>query len=220
MTISFSRTWRLGLVVAVAAPLVFGGCKQEVQFTRVPVSTATERDTKPNETTVFLAVPINLAQLIATAEKAIGEQIVTSKFPLDDAACDRRKGPWLECMGASIATELTRAGPVDVTVEGNSLLVKVPIKYQISGKGFHWASYLSDSKSGTVTVGVPFDVSLGQGYRLDVKMGQTLVWNEKSVAILQKGRVSFAESRRCQDPRATGGRGRTAAPGHCQPARA
>jgi hypothetical protein len=190
----FVSRWnaRASTAAAVAACLFLTACKQEIAFTRVPPSTASEQTAKPNESTIFLAVPVDLSPVVQAAEQAVGDKIAVARVETTDAACDRRKNAWLECMGAPALTELSRDGSIEVGVEGHSLVLRIPIKYTLNAKGYLWASYLTDNKTGTVTVSVPFDVALGPGYKLDVRMGREFFWSEKTISFLQKGKVSLA----------------------------
>ena len=65
------------------------------------------------------------------------------------------------------------------------------INLDIAARGHGWASYLTDRKTGTVTVGIPFDVSLSPTYGADVRVAGDLVWSEKTIPIL-KGKVPLA----------------------------
>lgn len=166
-------------------------CKQEIHFTRIPVAGVADSEAKATDTRVFLSIPTNLAPALEVIETAVPQELARWRDNIDGAACDRRKGPWLECMTANTSVALSRDGPAEATLDGSRLLVTLPIKYEINAKGYGWAAYLTDQRSGRMTVGVPFDVTLGADYVLDVRMGSDLVWSDKSAAFLQKGRVYF-----------------------------
>ena len=88
--------------VALLAGLVVAGCKQEANLTRVPGFATVERDQRPSETTLFLAVPVNVAAVKDAADAAIGNSISKWRSYIDDIACGKRKGPWTECNGAVV----------------------------------------------------------------------------------------------------------------------
>jgi hypothetical protein len=178
----------------VALSVVAAGCKQEVQFTRTPVAGALTPDAKASDTRVFLSIATNLAPALEAIESAVAQDVAKWREYVDDAACDRRKTQWLECMTANTAVSLTRDGPAEAAIEGSRLMITLPIKYEISAKGMGWAAYMSDTKVGRITVGVPFEVVLASGYRLDVRMGDNLVWSEKTADFLKKGKVYFAKT--------------------------
>ncbi len=179
------------LIPILLAASVFGGCKKEVQFTRVPFAGVLEADAKASETRVFLSIPANLAPVLEAVEVAVGNDVAKSREYIDEIACDKRKGNAIECNGAVVSTTLTRTGPAEATVDGHRLLLTFPLRYEINARGQGWAAYLQDRKVGSVKVGVAFDVSLSSGYRLDVRMGNELLWSEKAVPVL-KGRLVFA----------------------------
>lgn len=182
---------RSGLIACgVVALAGLGGCKQEVQFTRIPVLGVIDPDLKPNETSIHLSVPVDLQPLLAAAEQAVGEQIKARDL-VEDIACDRRKGPAIECNDAIVVTELTRAGPMSLSAEGHALQVRIPFRYTVSAKGQGWAAYLGDGKTGTVSAVVPFELALGTGYRLEARLGNEIGWSEKSVQVL-RGKIAFA----------------------------
>ncbi len=180
-------------VLVLLAVLATAGCKQEGNLTRVPGIATVEREQRPAETTLFLAVPVDIAAVKTVAEAAIGERIAKWRTFMDDIACDKRKGPWTECNGAVVSTEIVRAGAIDVTVDGGRLQLVVPLKYDIAAKGHGWASYLTDEKSGRTSVRIPIDAALGPGYRLDVRVAGEPVWSDKAVTIL-KGKIILGQS--------------------------
>jgi Domain of unknown function (DUF4403) len=179
------------VLIAGLVSALLGGCKKEVQFTRVPFAGVLEADVKASETRVFLSIPANLAPVLEAVETAVGTEVAKSREFIDDIACDKRKGNYTECMGAIVTTVLTRTGPAEATIEAQRLILTLPIRYEINAKGQGWAAYLQDRKVGVVTVGIPFEVTLGPNYRLDVKIGSELIWSEKTSPIL-KGKMAFA----------------------------
>ncbi len=162
---------RSGLWASCIAAVLIGGCKQEVQFTRIPVLGVIDPALKPNETAIYLSVPVDLQGVVAAVDQAVAESL-KSRDLVEDIACDRRKGTAIECNDAIVVAELTRAGPLEVAVEGHALQVKVPYRYAVSAKGQGWAAYLGDGKSGTISASVPFELMLGPGFRLDARLGQ------------------------------------------------
>jgi Domain of unknown function (DUF4403) len=178
----------VALCVATAG---LAACKQEIQFTRTPFAGVIEPDHRAGETTLFLGTPLDIATVITATEAALPGQIARSREFVDDLACDKRKGPYFECIGAVVTTEVTRTGPPTATADGNRLLLTIPVTYDISARGHGWASYLTDRKTGTTSVAVPFDVSLSPTFGLDVRLSGDLIWAEKSVQVL-KGKVPLA----------------------------
>ena len=178
-------------LAAVLVSVAVAGCKQEIQFTRTPFAGVIEAEQKAGETSVFLAIPVDVAPAIAAAEMAFAGPVARSREFVDDIACDRRKSPYLECIGAVVTSDLARNGAIEASADGSRLLVKIPLKYDIAARGHGWAAHLTDRKTGTVTVGIPFDVSLSPAYGLDVRVAGDLVWSEKAVPIL-KGKLPLA----------------------------
>ncbi len=164
-----------------------------MNLTRVPGFATLERAHKSAETTLFLAVPVNIGALKAAAEAALGEKVAKWRAYIDDIACDKRKGPWVECNGAIVTAEMVRSGPVDIGVENGRLQLIVTVKYDIAARGHGWASYLTESKSGSVEVRIPIDAVLGAGYRLDMRIASDPVWSEKAISVL-RGKISLGQS--------------------------
>jgi hypothetical protein len=179
------------LAALCVAAVGLAACKQEIQFTRTPFAGVVELDSRAGETTMFLATPVDVASVITVAEASLAGQVARSREYVDDIACDRRKGPYVECNGAIVTTEVTRTGAVTAAADGNRLLVTVPLTYEITARGHGWASYLTDRKTGSTTVSVPFDVSLSQTFGLDVRLAGDLTWADKTVPVL-KGKVPFS----------------------------
>ena len=180
-------------VLVLLASFATTGCKQEGNLTRVPGIATVEREQRPAETTLFLAVPIDVAAVKSVAEAAIGERVAKWRTFMEDIACDKRKGPWTECNGAVVSMEMVRAGAIDVAVDGGRLQLVVPLKYEIAAKGHGWASYLTDEKTGQTSVRIPIDATIASGYRLDVRVAGEPVWSDKSISIL-KGKIILAQS--------------------------
>jgi hypothetical protein len=184
----FVRSHVLALCIAA---LGLAACKQEIQFTRTPFAGVVEADQRASETTLFLSIPVEIASALTVAEAALAGQIARSREYVDDIACDKRKGPYVECNGAVVTTEVTRTGAVVVSAEGSRLLIKIPVTYDINARGHGWASYLTDRKTGSTTVAAPFDVSLSPTFGLDVRIAGDLVWDDKVVPVL-KGKIALA----------------------------
>jgi hypothetical protein len=159
-------------------------------FTRVPAQGTVQRDVKPSLTTVFLSVPVTLDRFLAEAERAIPQQIMPIKEVVEDAACDKRKGPWVECANAKFEGELTRDGQIGLKLVDGRLHVDVPLKFSVTARGLGWAAYLNESKSGAFTVGLPIETTLAPGYTLDARIQGDLVWSEKTIQLL-KGRIAL-----------------------------
>lgn len=174
----------------VVAALALAACKQEIQFTRIPLLGVLDTTIKPNETSVFLSIPADLSQVVSAAEHAIGEAI-RSRDLVEDIACDRRGGNAIDCNDAVVQLELTRNGAVGLSAEGHALQVTMPFKYSLTAKGQGWAAYLTASKSGEVTASALFDLTLSPGFRIEARMGRDIVWSERTIPVL-KGKVSIA----------------------------
>ena len=191
-----ATAWRRAshMVMPLAVALLstaLAGCKQEIQFTRTPFAGVIETEAKAGETSVFLAVPVDVAPVIAAAETAFAGPVGKAREFVDDIACDRRKGPYVECSGAVVTTDLIRSGPIEVTADGTRLLITVPLRYDIAARGHGWANYLTDRKTGAVSVTIPFDVVLTASYGLETRIAGDLVWSEKVIPVL-KGRLGLA----------------------------
>jgi hypothetical protein len=182
------------IIVTATAAAILSACKgQDMLLTRAPVVATIERSVKPMETTLFLAVPVNVETLKAAAEAAIGDKIAKWRAYIDDLVCMKRKNPWVECNGAVVTAEIERAGGIGVAHDAGKLHLTVPLKYDVSAKGHGWASDHTDTKSGTTEVRIPIDAVLGPGYRLDVRVTGEPQWAEKTVPIL-KGKVLLSQS--------------------------
>ena len=180
-------------VATLALAMLLGGCRQDVAFTRVPGTGVVERSVPASEVVVFHSVPVDVGSIKDAAGAAIAPQLAKWRAFLDDIACDKHNGPWVQCMGATVSAEIVRAGAIDILLEGGRLVVVVPVKYDITAKGHGWSSYLTDHKTGSTEVRIPLEVSLGGGYRLDVRVAGEPVWADKVVPIL-KGKIVLAES--------------------------
>ncbi len=172
------------------AAVGLGACKQEIQFTRIPLLGVVDAAVKPNETSVFLSVPADLSRVVAAAEQAIAEP-VRARDLVEDIACDRRTGNSIDCNDAVVQLELTRNGAVELSADGHSLQVTLPFKYILTAKGQGWAAYLTAAKSGSVTASVLFDLTLSPGFRIEARMGRDIVWSERTLPVL-KGKVAIA----------------------------
>ena len=191
-----SRVCKILRMSALALVMACGvtACKQqEAALSRVPGIGVTERAQGPSETTLFLPIPIDVSAIRDAAENALGERVAKWRAFIEDIACDKRKGPWTECIGAVVSTEIVRAGAVNIVAEGGRLLLVIPLKYDIAAKGHGWASYLSDQKAGRVDVRIPIEASIGAGYRLDARITGEPIWSEKAISVL-KGKIALGQS--------------------------
>ena len=136
---------------------------------------------------------------------------------VDDIACDRRKGPWLECIGAVVTSEITRAGPIEVATDGSRLLLHVPLAYDISARGHGWARlpHRPQERHRHRLDSLRRHRSRPP-MRLDARLAGDLVWSEKTVPVL-KGKLALGAHRRRQDQGPGQGRRGRPAQGRLRP---
>jgi hypothetical protein len=184
------------LAVASAATLAFSiaglaSCrKEEVRFTSMPVRTAAKPESRTAQTTVYVSFPVDLEAPRRQAEQAIPEKLHRVTEWIANAACGRRNTQ-VECQSAKVEGEITRAGAIEIGAEHGRVMLKVPLAYDLAVRGIGWAAFLTERKSGTLTVGVPFDVALSAGYAPDVTLREELIWSERNVPLL-KGQLDLA----------------------------
>lgn len=187
------QAWR-GCRVAMLA-VMFGwaltGCKtQEVQFTRIAHLGFADAEPLAIETTLFARLPFDSTGFLQTLE-ALLDGGIRSREVVENLACDKRRTQWVECVSGTVTAELMLAGRPSLTVDGGRLVVAIPLKYDLTGRGYGWASYLTDRKSGTITAKIPIEVALGPGFRTALRLGRDIAWSGEAVPVL-KAQVTMA----------------------------
>ncbi|MFM2423035.1 MAG: hypothetical protein RL291_1565 [Pseudomonadota bacterium] len=179
------RGSRFAAICVLALSAGLGACKpQEVQFSRVPQLGVSEAETKPFETTIFANVPVDTTGLSRALDIAL-EGGLKLRTDVDKLACERRNSPWVECIGGYAVTEITRAGRVSLKAQGGQLVIGLPLKVEMAGRGYGWAQHLAERKTETVEAVVAVEAGLGQGYRAQVRVAREIAWSTDKIAILK-----------------------------------
>lgn len=181
---AFLRRARL---ILTALPLLAGvtGCRQEVAFTQMaPVGTI-EETTTPTTTTLFAAVPVDLAAMRADVDRELPEKLARIVKWVENAACDRRPTGY-DCTAARVEADIVRKGPVTVAATPTGrLAITIPFAYDLQARGRNWASGIAERKTGEVTVTLEFEAGLGADYAADVRPLADAVFSIRTVTVLK-----------------------------------
>lgn len=112
-------------VAGIAAYATFGGWgRKEVEFTRPAAPAPAAVDLRPQTSTAFLELPLDLDRIARRAEDAFKARIAAGLDGPD--VCPRRPGQ-TDCAGPRLNGAITLKGRAEARVRGNLIVVRLPL---------------------------------------------------------------------------------------------
>jgi Domain of unknown function (DUF4403) len=145
-----------------------GSNKSTLEFSKPALAPATHLEMRPNLSSVFVSLPVDIGPLAKRIDAALPDQLLAVREFLPDAACGIRGSAGHDCNTAKLEGAISRNGPVELKVEPAGLRFVVPVKYTLAATGLGWASAMSERKSGETTSSVSFSVNISPSNGLDV----------------------------------------------------
>jgi hypothetical protein len=180
----------LGAGCGLAVAMYAHQGKSALNFTREPLAAQANSEAREVATTVFVALPVDLDSVRTRADELFPERLAKVAEVLPNSSCANGLHGY-SCTAAKVEGEITRSGPTEIEARNGDVLIRVPLKYELSARGTGWTSNLSEQKSGAVVLTLAIEANLGTGFALEPSAREE-VSGGGDVALL-RGTVNIAK---------------------------